>query len=194
MEGLPPQPTHMSSLFSVIRARVCAAESSCLNSSLSQIAPTCSKLGALALPRCPACNLYSAGGHGVIRRPSTWSSNSLNHIMLGISEGDGGTDFCGRVPGARGALHTAQSGTQGRQDDRHKLLAVTFSLCRIASHVQSSASSTYEGQRLCAVRLSAGAQAYGESVPPYGRTHAVCRNGGEAGALQTTAVLCGDQE
>ena len=76
MEGLPPQPTRMSSLFSVIRARVCAAESSCLNSSLSQIAPTCSKLGALALPRCPEGNLYSAGAHGVIRGPSTRSSNS----------------------------------------------------------------------------------------------------------------------
>ena len=76
MEGLPPQPTRMVSLLSGIRARVCAADSACLNSSLPQLAPTCSKLGALALPRCPEGNLYPAGAHGVIRRPSTWSSNS----------------------------------------------------------------------------------------------------------------------
>ena len=50
--------------------------------------------------------------------------------MLGISKGDRGTEFCGRDHDARGAPHAAQSGTQGRQADRQKLLALTLSLCR----------------------------------------------------------------
>ena len=50
--------------------------------------------------------------------------------MLGIPEGDRGTEFCSQDHDARGAPHAAQSGTQGRQDDRQKLFALTLSLCR----------------------------------------------------------------
>ena len=50
--------------------------------------------------------------------------------MLGIPEGDRGTEFCGRDHDARGAPHAAQSGTQGRQADRQKLLVLTLSVCR----------------------------------------------------------------